>query len=415
MYGLTLIAVLAVMGGVIAYIGDKLGTKIGKKKLTIFGLRPKHTSILVTIVTGILIAATTLGILTVASRDVRTALFGMAALKAELASLSQEVSSKNLELETSRRELAAKTAEYTALSDKVKETAQQLALISRELDEVMAERDRTAAALSRVQTEYAQAKGDLSQAQQEIKTLQTTKQELDKRVAELSTAKTNLQQDVDRLNELTANLKKGIQYVREGVVVFRAGEEIATAIVKGGQSVEDTQQALGALVYRTNLAITGKLGIDNNLEVLWISRHDFDEAVSLIAATPEDVVVRITSVGNTIYGEPVIGRIDLYPNRLVYSQGTVVYSQVINAGQSAEQAEEAVLLFLRRVNAEAVKQGILPDPLQGTVGSMSGAQLFETVNKVKRYGGKVELTAVTKADIYTAGPLQIEIQVRSVL
>ena len=35
MYGIFLIAIIAVMGGAIAYIGDKLGTKVGKKKLTI--------------------------------------------------------------------------------------------------------------------------------------------------------------------------------------------------------------------------------------------------------------------------------------------------------------------------------------------------------------------------------------------
>ena len=64
MYGLALIAIIAVMGGAIAYIGDKLGTKVGKKKLSIFGLRPKYTSVIVTIITGILISAATLGLLT---------------------------------------------------------------------------------------------------------------------------------------------------------------------------------------------------------------------------------------------------------------------------------------------------------------------------------------------------------------
>lgn len=37
--GITLILVLALMGGLIAYLGDKLGSKIGKKRLRLFGLR----------------------------------------------------------------------------------------------------------------------------------------------------------------------------------------------------------------------------------------------------------------------------------------------------------------------------------------------------------------------------------------
>ena len=57
-------------------MGDKLGTKIGKRRMSLFGLRPKHTSIIVTIVTGLLVAAATVGVLTFTSQSVRTALFG---------------------------------------------------------------------------------------------------------------------------------------------------------------------------------------------------------------------------------------------------------------------------------------------------------------------------------------------------
>ncbi|MBQ9257490.1 MAG: DUF3084 domain-containing protein, partial [Acidaminococcaceae bacterium] len=38
MFGIRLIFLLAVLGGVIAFIADKLGSKIGKKKLRVFGL-----------------------------------------------------------------------------------------------------------------------------------------------------------------------------------------------------------------------------------------------------------------------------------------------------------------------------------------------------------------------------------------
>ncbi|MCX7780721.1 MAG: DUF3084 domain-containing protein [Negativicutes bacterium] len=413
MYGLQLIAVLAVMGGIIAYIGDKLGTKVGKKKLTIFGLRPKHTSILVTIVTGILIAAATLGVLSVASRDVRTALFGMEQLKEQMAVLSGEVTMKNKELEESRQALAAKTAELTALSARIAETSRRLTTITQELAAVMDERDRTAAALAEVQQDYSAAKGDLVKARQDIDTLTQTKNDLDARVAALNEAKTNLQADVDKLSELTANLKKGIQFVREGVVIFRAGEVLSTSVIKGGENAKDTEATLAAILYRTNQGIVTKLGADKDLEVLWVSRPDFEQAVSLIAATPEDIIVRVASAGNTIYGEPVIGQINLFPNRLVYKQDAIVHTEAFDAGSSAAQAEETVLKFLQKVNQKAIEQGVLPDPLQGTVGEMSGSQLYDTINRVKRAGGKVELTATAKNDIYAVGPLRVEVKIRS--
>lgn len=414
MYGLALIAVLAVMGGAIAYIGDKLGTKVGKKKLSMFGLRPKHTSILVTIVTGILIAASTLGILSLTSRDVRTALFGMEALKNNLARLSQEVAVKNNELETSRAALQAKIAEFSTLDARVKESAKQLAEITDELSQVTDERDRTIAALSKVQADYTTAKGDLTKATKEISALQTTKAELDKRVASLNEAKVSLQSDVDRLNELAVNLKKGIEVVREGVVIFRAGEVLSTNVLQGGLPQEQTEQALSQIIYGTNRSITDKLGVQSDLEVLWVSKNDYQQAASLISSTPGSIIVRITAAGNTIYGEPTISRIDLFPNKLVYDTGAVVYSEVFDAGKNNQHAEEAVLLFLQKVNTEAIKEGILPDPIQGTVGAMSGSQLFETINKVKRFNGKVEIAAVTTDDIHTAGPLKITIRVKAV-
>ena len=56
MFGIRLMFLLAVMGGLIAFIADKLGSKIGKKKLSVFGLRPHDTSVLLTVLSGVLIA-----------------------------------------------------------------------------------------------------------------------------------------------------------------------------------------------------------------------------------------------------------------------------------------------------------------------------------------------------------------------
>ena len=42
--GLKILVIIAIMGGLIAYMGDKLGTKVGKRRMSLFGLRPKHPS-----------------------------------------------------------------------------------------------------------------------------------------------------------------------------------------------------------------------------------------------------------------------------------------------------------------------------------------------------------------------------------
>lgn len=412
MFGIALIAILAITGGIIAFIGDKLGTKVGKKKLTIFGLRPKHTSIVVTIITGILITISTMGILTLVSRDVRTALFGMEALKTELKGLSQEVSAKNTELDTSRNALAEKTAEYTVLTTKVQDTAEKLASIASELSAAIAQRDQIASQLAETLQGYAIAKGDLSAAQKDIQTLQKTKNELDARVNTLTVAKTSLQSDVDDLNDLTTKLRQGIQVVREGSIIYRAGEILTTAVLPSGGSQSDTVSALSDIVYKTNQHIIDKLGIeDKNLEVLWVAQSEFDKVVAEIKASHQDVIVRITAGGNTVYGEPVVGHLSIFPNQHIYRQNQTIYMTIVDIGPDASQAEGAVMGFLQEVNGAAVKQGMLPDPIQGTVGAISGTEFYDAVNAAKRYRGKVTLTATAQTDTYTAGPLKIQIHV----
>ena len=123
MHGVILILILAIMGGAIAYIGDKLGSKVGKKKLTMFGLRPKHTSIIVTIITGILITTSTLIILSISSQNVRTALFGLDELNKKIAQSSKDLIELNQDLNKINTEL------IKAKDDKVKIVAELISVI----------------------------------------------------------------------------------------------------------------------------------------------------------------------------------------------------------------------------------------------------------------------------------------------
>ena len=124
--GLKILIIIAIMGGLIAYMGDKLGTKVGKRRMSLFGLRPKHTSIIVTIVTGLLVAAATVGVLTFTSQSVRTALFGMDQLRADMNRLNAEVSAKNEELakgqallEANKKELSERLTEIETIRKEV--------------------------------------------------------------------------------------------------------------------------------------------------------------------------------------------------------------------------------------------------------------------------------------------------------
>jgi len=127
--GVKILIIIALMGGLIAYMGDKLGTKVGKRRMSLFGLRPKHTSIIVTIVTGLLVAAATVGVLSFTSQSVRTALFGMDQLRADMKHLNEEVAAKTQELirgkallEQNKQELEERMAEIEQIRREVEAT-----------------------------------------------------------------------------------------------------------------------------------------------------------------------------------------------------------------------------------------------------------------------------------------------------
>lgn len=80
-----------VIAASIAYLANQLGRQIGKRKMSVLHLRPRHTSILITTVTGALIAVITLTVFAFLSEPVRGLLGGVEKLRQEEAQLRQRV------------------------------------------------------------------------------------------------------------------------------------------------------------------------------------------------------------------------------------------------------------------------------------------------------------------------------------
>ena len=57
MSGWLLILALLILGGVLSTLGDRLGSRVGKARLSLFNLRPRRTAVLITVLTGSLISA----------------------------------------------------------------------------------------------------------------------------------------------------------------------------------------------------------------------------------------------------------------------------------------------------------------------------------------------------------------------
>lgn len=84
--------VVAALSGGIAYLGNQLGRHVGRRKMSVFGMRPRHTSIFVTTVTGMMIALTTLTLAALLAKPVQQMLVGTEELERRQHELSEQVS-----------------------------------------------------------------------------------------------------------------------------------------------------------------------------------------------------------------------------------------------------------------------------------------------------------------------------------
>lgn len=389
--GAAIFLVLIVMGGVIAFLGDRIGSKVGKKRMTLFGLRPKYTSVIVTIISGVLISFSTVAVMAVVNENVRVALFGLSRLQAQMNDLNQEIKVKNRELEKGKRQLEARNKEYEDVTKKSEET-------SRELDRVESQRVYMENELASVQDAYDEAQAGVEKSAREIQNLEKTKEELSN--------------NISTLNEEKKTLLDNIYALREGQVVMQAGQILTSVTVDENMTREQTVQVLESVLKDINNMLKQQMNItDESVNLVRISQTDFDNAVQEIAGAKNKKLVRIVAAQNLIRGERLIVDFDIHDNLLVFSKGEVVYRGSLDAYKDIRNYELQVLRFLKDLNHYAQSKGVLPDPITGNVGVLEGQELMDVIQKVKDYGGQCILTVTAKRDIYSQGPLLIDVRV----
>lgn len=380
MVGIRLIIIMAIVGGLIAYIADKMGSKIGKKRMSIFGLRPKYTSILLTVLSGIMISVITICVMTIASKSARTALFGMEKLQQELASLNAEKQTAAVALEKANAEVDKKNGTISDLDAKIQESIR--------------ENDAMEAKLAAVNDKYMQAQVE---------------------VASLTEAKTSLTSEVEELEATTERLRKGIITMREGQVFYRAGEVVYAGIMRGGLKHDENIAQVNWLLQNANETALERLGVkkeEEPLQAIWLSKKVVDNAVAALDNSKGNMLFRVRTVANIIVGELVVCDIEMTENQFIYSDGTLIYTEDFDLSKVPGGYDSVIMNFLSKVNRIAVGAGVLPDPLTGKVGNMDASTMIETSNAIRRTDGRFTLSAYAKGDITTAGPVLVRLEVK---
>ncbi len=374
MYSLILIFTVIIISGLIAFIGDWVGLKIGKKRVSIFGLRPHHTAIVITVISGILIAIITITMLAISSNDVRTALFGMEELKAKLSNLSQEVESSNIQLSSTKEDLKKKTTQLQEMDEKYQKLSEDIKNKTSQLEELLIIREG------------------------------------------LIEEKDKLDKEVEELNATIKALYSGITWIREGEVILGSDEQIALTIIQGQRSIEEIKEELIKFLNEASNKVLamGAKKYERTNQVFIISQEEFESIAQKIYDTDKEMIVRLLSSINVVKGEPIVAHFSILENKLVFKIDEEIISEEIKSSKVAGEVEKELLSLLRKVNILAVEKGIIPNPKTSFVGTVSAVNLYDTVKNIIESGTTMKVSIISVYDTWSTGPLRVRMEAKPI-
>lgn len=385
-----LIGTLIAVSALVSWAGDVIGMKLGKKRITFMKLRPRYTSRIISILTGVGIALATILTLSAASEQVRTALFSMQVIQRQLTSTREElkknedtISRMEVDLFQSRGDLAGKEEELRAVEEQLEEGAKKLEETQKKLSEMTAMRDKM---------------------RSEQEALRNEKEKLLSESKKLETSIASLKKEAD-------DLKSGIQRLREGRIAAFSDEVLAQTVITGSpitqaQVDEHTEalrsEARSLLAYRFGIKDVEKVKLPN------VTQLSANAARSRLTGAHGRWMMRLTAVGNAVQGEDVNTKIETYPSVLVYEKGKVLYTHTFAPETPRAEIEETISQALRALNQRAAGDGVLRDPLTGNIGSLDSGDLNDAIDSIEKTKNSIDLEIVTERDIYSEGPLRVK-------
>ncbi|MBL8061261.1 MAG: DUF3084 domain-containing protein [Chthonomonas sp.] len=236
---LTLILVLCLMGGLIAYSADLLGRKLGKKRLTLGHMRPKHTAALLTTGAGVLIPIATIGLMSMLFADVREMLFRTEAIKEELRQVEGKlrVNQKNLDrravevddlektqrslvregerLKTTNNQTSLKLSSTRSLLDKAQgllsSRTAQLAVINKRTQHLAGRVSQLTAEVSRNVTQLASLRQEAKAAQDSARTNQAQASNAANQLREIQVRNLEIERELQDLEKQRKDLQEQIE------------------------------------------------------------------------------------------------------------------------------------------------------------------------------------------------------------
>jgi uncharacterized protein (DUF3084 family) len=468
--GVIWIVAILFLGGVIATVGDRLGTRVGKARLSLFKLRPRTTATVVTIITGSIIAASTLGVLLAVDKRLRDGIFEIGRIQKELNRKREQLDVTQGQLEATNQqkiqveqELAQARAEQKAQqieAQKQQAAAQKRleainqslrAALTRQI-KTQAQLNRTRGQLNQLTSQYQQAQARLNTVSQQARKLRVEIQqrqvELQKLIAQRNDLKAKIAQRdqeiakldreiqqrdrgiaernlviAQRENRLKALekqqeyleqeaqfLEQNLQELRRGNVALFRGQVLAARVVRIVQP-SAARQAVEQLLREANrnaIQLT-QPGVEQVTEqVVQPSTAQVEQLIKQID-DGRDYFVRIIAANNYVVGEKSVQVFtDAALNQLIFKAGDILAK--INADPAAMTAGEVrqrVDMLLGAAKFSAQRAGILGGTMQ--IADNRIQTLIRFLEQLQQYNQPVELRAIAAQNTYTSGPLRIEL------
>lgn len=398
------VGLLIVMCGGIAYVGDLLGWRMGKRRLSLFGLRPRHTAVVFTVCTGMLIATVTLGALMLASRGVRIAvtrgeqlLYDNHRLKQERRRLDAahgQLVAQMATLESANKGLLARSAGLRTEEERLRGEAGRLllhnqalqtnnhtlgrhnaALVARSAgllkgNRSLLTRNRSLAAQSRQLSgdnrSLTAANGRLQRSNLALKGrnrgLQVAESGLiqarDRAQAQLTKLQSELISAHSDLNEAQSQLTSAVHILAQqnasserghelatGTVVVRAGEELARRVLPAGASTAVVRDTLQGLLDDADREIARRAGQAPGA----VRRAALDPAGHAAEEAVERTVAELMTESH-----PVDGQLPAGPMREIHP---LVLHALATQNATAASSDPVTVDVLGQVNQRAFHRG----------------------------------------------------------
>ena len=416
MSGWLLILALLVLGGILSTLGDRLGSKVGKARLSLFNLRPRKTAIVITALTGSLISGISLGLMLLVSERLRVGLFELDQLQDRLREGRQALSSSQADLRRSMADLERNRQELRI-------NQQELARSRLERNRALRGREAAIASERKVTRALSAAQQRVGELRQELRPLQEQRRRLEVERERLTRDVKARDADIQRTEKELAGVRARIEAgakelkdlegkviaLRQGDVLIASGQPLAVARIRLGRQ-EDGRRSIDALLQEANATAFRLLlpGQNVNRQILLVPRSDIERLDQALRKSGTWVVI-IRSAANILRGEQrVLAFPDLRPNRPVVRRGDVLARTVLDGDvRSPEEVRSRLNLLLAAALTQAQRRGTLVDGLQVDGASLNRLGLALSL---RPDGQQATLEAVAQANADTPDPIAVELR-----